>query len=384
MELILLLFLPALFLCDHIEWQPIAKLGRLRSGQRWSFVSSDGTVNLILKVCLRFNQCFMQHQRYHPNNKTVSASKNISGRLSTALESISRECDAHSSVDGKHIAVAYLVDRGRSVDLYYTESFDGGSNWAEAVNVASTTDEKKSYPLVLLDDTGRVYVAYTNHWSRKLVVREPGARNFGSSGLLFRSYGSEKERLAFSFDRKNSKRYLHFFWQGEKTTIYANGIYYIKSADNGKTWSKPVILAQFPATDAVNFETAVASMDGRLYMQYSLGVEWSKDHGSTWEQTLSGSYGYFAGYDLTVCGEGSQRRVFRCTRSIEGEITLLALKPDARVAEPMKIPFPGKHKGPTTHLGCGIDGQGRMAVTFILGDYFSRPDFMSYGVLRTV
>eukprot|EP00826_Nyctotherus_ovalis_P003690 TRINITY_DN10760_c0_g1_i14.p1 TRINITY_DN10760_c0_g1~~TRINITY_DN10760_c0_g1_i14.p1 ORF type:complete len:279 (-),score=22.44 TRINITY_DN10760_c0_g1_i14:6-842(-) len=261
MKLILLLFLSALILCDYVEWQPITKLGRLRSGQRWSFISHDGTVNLILKVCPRFNQCFVQHQRYHPSNTTVSPSKNISARLSTVLESIGRECDAQSSADGKHIAVVYLVDRNSDVDLYFTESFDGGDNWVESVNVASGMDGKKSYPLVVLDDAGRVYVAYSHDWTRKLVVREPGARKFGPSELLFRSHGSEKERLAFSFDRKSSKRYLHFFWQGGKGTAYGNGIYYIKSIDNGKTWSKPTILVLFSAAGTCLLYTSDAADD---------------------------------------------------------------------------------------------------------------------------
>eukprot|EP00826_Nyctotherus_ovalis_P045270 TRINITY_DN498_c0_g6_i1.p1 TRINITY_DN498_c0_g6~~TRINITY_DN498_c0_g6_i1.p1 ORF type:complete len:276 (-),score=-0.90 TRINITY_DN498_c0_g6_i1:300-1127(-) len=270
--------------------------------------SFDGSVHLFSRKRLLNNSHVIQHQRYDPYNRTFTSLKNISGIL-TASEKYNNFSKSQVSINENHIVVVYVVDKDMDYDMHFAESYDGGSSWSKPIYVANNTHySRKVHPLVALEDTGRVYVAYNSWFTRRLAVKKPGTRAFSSDMFLYNTEDNGKGVFGFSYNRERSKKYLHFIWQGGPNSIYKNGIYYIRSSDSGSTWPRPTVLVLERKT--LSFLAAAVGIDGGLFAQivveweFSLKFEWSTDHGKTWRAPQL-YLGGRSSNDFAMCEKGS-------------------------------------------------------------------------------
>lgn len=377
MNLILILCLPALIFCEHIEWQSIAKLSTREYGKMTSLVSPDGSVHLIFQALLDGKERVIQHRKFFPSSKTLTAPRTIGYNVTSSGEAYGRKSDAKISTDGKHIAVVYVNDKEKGFEISFVESLDGGNSWSRPINVTSPKGAGDKFsPSIVLEDTGRVHIAYGNRWSAWISTRESGSTEFALNripivlGLDYKGY------LGFSIDRKESKRYLHFVWvyRPSRFPIYRSS--HMRSEDGGKTWSK------LSEEDRGGFSAIATSIDGAIYTQQSSHFDVSTDHGESWDDTLKLNRRLSDTYDLAMCGQGPTRRLLSFAKSFSHEILLHSLKSDEGVFRVLEHPFAKTDPFAEVYVGCGVDGEGRRIVTLFLAGKTRRPNYMAYGVLK--
>lgn len=386
MNFILIFCLPIFILCDHIDWQPRYTLRSKRLSGITLLTSSDGSVHIFSKKRLATYRYVIQHQRFHPSNRTITALKDISETLPEKWI-YNRFDKSQVSISGNHIVLAYVTERSTVHDVRVTESFDGGNTWSKPVYVVGDTNfNDRIYPLVALEDTGRVYVAYYEAWSRRLVVREPGDKAFSQNVLIYTTRGQYEGSLGVSHDKESSVRYLHFIWHRNPRSDFDNGAFHVRSSDGGKTWTKPAAVALLPKGQ--KFSTAAVGINGGIFAQIitesSLDFKWSEDHGETWNKTLRLHRGSSHDNEFSLCETSLVKRLFSfSTRSFDQKAYLDFWKTGEQEFKSLEFPFAEVERRTMPYMACGIDGEGKQSVVLVQTNQFPRPDYLAYGVLKT-
>eukprot|EP00826_Nyctotherus_ovalis_P018773 TRINITY_DN1566_c0_g1_i2.p1 TRINITY_DN1566_c0_g1~~TRINITY_DN1566_c0_g1_i2.p1 ORF type:complete len:455 (+),score=100.89 TRINITY_DN1566_c0_g1_i2:148-1365(+) len=316
--LIALSLLSGTLLSKSFRWD---ELRSLPTGQglfdTTSQTSADGTIHIFCEN--RTKEIYsLVYNVYYPN-RTLTHKKTIDKRLETNRFA---DISVQVSDDGKHLLVAYssnIPHRSRCIDnpdhpctkILLIESFNGGDDWTEPVSVSNDVRNNHGRASIFFEkDTGRVYITYGVHVSSSLVfpklaiaVREPGSKVFTSHLIPAPLYYMELTALSQTLERLSSKRHLHLF---VRTTLNAS-IQYAHSEDGGKTWSSFVLMEKNLYGSMIEQVVANSEVDeGGVYVQSEKDgkgiVMWSKDHGKSFERTLSIQGGTSFASKISMCG----------------------------------------------------------------------------------
>lgn len=282
-----------------------------------SQTSADGTIHIFCENRTR-EVYSLVYSAYYPN-RTLAHRKTIDKRLETNRFT---DISVQVSDDGRHLLVAYssnIPHRSRCINnpdhpctkILFIESFNGGDDWTEPVSVSNDVNNNHGRASMFFEkDTGRVYITYGVHVSSSLVfpklaiaVREPGSRVFASHFIPAPLYYMELTAVSQTFDRQSSKRHLHLF---VRTTLNAS-IQYARSEDSGKTWSSFALMEKNLYGSMIEEVVANSEVDeGGVYVQSEKDgrgiVIWTKDHGKSFEKTLTIQGGNTFASKISMCG----------------------------------------------------------------------------------
>eukprot|EP00826_Nyctotherus_ovalis_P065713 TRINITY_DN9665_c0_g1_i3.p1 TRINITY_DN9665_c0_g1~~TRINITY_DN9665_c0_g1_i3.p1 ORF type:complete len:212 (-),score=25.87 TRINITY_DN9665_c0_g1_i3:611-1246(-) len=175
----------------QIKRQKLIKIDGMENGRKLSFVFPDGTAHLFwMSANYPTDRDRLYYRRYCPDNKIFTDPQVIADDIRTSDKGL----DGQMSEDGQHIVVVHEGHAQTGINVLIVESFYCRSSWTNSSEVRRLNrSEDVVMPLVALEDTGRVFVC---------------------------------------FDRKTSRRHLHYFWQ----YFPYISLYHERSIDGGKTW----------------------------------------------------------------------------------------------------------------------------------------------------
>eukprot|EP00826_Nyctotherus_ovalis_P002471 TRINITY_DN10495_c0_g1_i3.p1 TRINITY_DN10495_c0_g1~~TRINITY_DN10495_c0_g1_i3.p1 ORF type:complete len:405 (+),score=53.25 TRINITY_DN10495_c0_g1_i3:84-1298(+) len=170
--------------------------------------------------------------------------------------------------------------------VFSIDSTDSGKTWTQPKKVATRNVRFNfAVPISTIQDkeSGDIFVFFatkTNDpYTSEIVVyhRRPGERSFELVATLPNMRRLVTIGAGYTIDSTNLKRYLHLFASNYDT------VYYTRSVDDGKSWSKG--LYNFMVIDT-------KAKSGSLYVQYrsrltrKLLVSRSRNHGQTFESAM--------------------------------------------------------------------------------------------------
>jgi len=404
MNIFLIALLPILVLSIQFQWDLRLHLDNVEYGRNFvSQYSLDGVAHFFWietnKGSLR-----LLYQALHPN-KTLTERKTIS--TGTHLLKISPTVTAQVSNDGKHVLAAYTGyrvspetscddnSRNSCFEIFFTESINSGKDWDEPIrmNREDMNDVKhRSYPAMLLEkDTGRVYIGYNTYNNLTISIREPGNKKFEMEYMLPNKTFAEGMALGYTIDKKNSIRYIHWFW----TTLSYETLYYKYSIDNGKTWTNDMTLLQSvtikkPPAIAINTE----ALEGGIHIQYfqkhdtirqDVRMIWSKDHGKLWEGPQVLDETYYNANSINMCGNKEQ--AFIISSNMETMVTpgYIRFVP-IQGSNAYDIPYPFNQVDFATSgysdISCVHIGNEKYLVTHMVLDNEAKSLYLAHGVFN--
>ncbi len=192
--------------------------------------------------------------------------------------------------DGKRLFLAVHHSAGYRQVVSFCESADFGRTWTPRSRVASDDEDKYLADMVYERETGRVFVFLTTRDSLELrvVSRAPGSVAFSAETKLA-DLGSPVEsneaRAGYTAKPQQNAYYVHVVYVG--TTFGA--LMYLRSQDNGATWSVPREIAG----GAKAFQVSqVLGTSEAIYVSYVSGeglgmLLYSTDHGATFSKPIT-------------------------------------------------------------------------------------------------
>eukprot|EP00826_Nyctotherus_ovalis_P029105 TRINITY_DN2295_c0_g1_i9.p1 TRINITY_DN2295_c0_g1~~TRINITY_DN2295_c0_g1_i9.p1 ORF type:complete len:409 (-),score=42.92 TRINITY_DN2295_c0_g1_i9:37-1263(-) len=372
------LLLPALILCAHIEWEVVKAVGESGSRRAFSLMSPNGTAHFFW---IFFKSSCFHSIRYRRISKdgTLSDTETVSGSIN--VDSSYDSLSADISDDGRHLLLVFYSDKSAEGEIFFTESLNGGEDWTRPVAIKYAGYE----PVLFLEkDTGRVYVMFDWWPNIKLIVREPGAKKFGETMIVYKNRTSGGKYLTQVIDKKTSKRVFHLF-----TDVFdgrsSGKISHLKSFDGPRNWTlHHAIASDLPNSE--NLPVAVGA-EGYFYVQYHKGPEprrievvWTKNYGETWESPIAMQETFLSHHSMAMCGKGSGERVISIngkTRKVNGYMRYL--KPGQTEFKDLNYPFPPFKLIEDVHVSCVYDGNGKYTFALILIDEFPCRVFVAYG-----
>jgi len=390
MKLLFILCLPVLILSGSIEWKKVDSLFGGIESYTMSLISVDGFIHVLSQINTKNLYREIRYTKILQDG-TVTSQQTISGNYSAVIAA--GELSAKISEDGKHLVVAYNayrvnIDREcniRSTDscmeIFFTESLDGGESWTKPIrmNRPDMNDiVDRLQPAILLEDTGRVYLMYSLNYSFIISIRQPGAKDFENERTLIDTHDSGYKYLGQSIE--NSKRYIHLIWK-PYTTAYT--VKYMRTSDDGKTWSTPITLAE---TDYADLLSPVrVTKEGKIFFQYFKGIDikiiWSKDHGNTWEDPIRIGSDDGNNNALDICGKDNKERIFSFNvKRLFGSGYLRYLTPGDKNHHDLKYPFHNFKEVESVHLSCIHNQKGQYIVFPILKEKDQEPIYFAYGI----
>ncbi len=211
--------------------------------------------------------------------------------------------------DGKRLFVAMAYSNGSSEveRINFTESESGGKTWTKAANILLDGRSNTLQDMIFVAETGRVFVFLQNEDKEiRVTSRAPGSRAFSAPILVagVNYYYTSCHFARATYSLVSGKPMLHVLFMGD--TIQGR-IYYVRSKDNGVTWSAPRPI--FSTRNGVVRIAGAATVGQRIFVlqgSSSWGdhprMMYSDDNGMTFKQKELGiTTSTSAGTDLTVC-----------------------------------------------------------------------------------
>ncbi len=181
-------------------------------------------------------------------------------------------CDQFQLADIIHYVWTGLVSPDSQVEIYYMRSTDSGINWSPSIALSDSDQYHSQLPAIAADDSGKVGATWMD-----FKYAPPGAtgdiflRQSADSG----SYWSAEDQLtynhyAYCSDVILKSDTIHIAWEDWRQSIFRRGIFYIKSLNNGGSWSEPYWI---DGTDDDSWNPALAASNGRVYIVWGEGSE---------------------------------------------------------------------------------------------------------------
>lgn len=197
--------------------------------------------------------------------------------------------------------------------IMFSKSTDGGKTWAKAKQISTIgggcMDDRftaeGAVPTVGTD--GSIHVVWSRHDTLWLSSSEDGGSNFSSEHAIAPHRNGWRMAIpgvprANGFpiivtDRSKGKRHGNLYVNWAEQIDGATDVYFMRSNDDGKTWSKPSKVSN-DTTNTHRFFTwmAIDPDDGTLYVVYydrrhyedaqtDVYLSWSNDGGKTWKES---------------------------------------------------------------------------------------------------
>jgi hypothetical protein len=141
-------------------------------------------------------------------------------------------------------------------DIYYRRSLDNGVSWERPISLMPT-GSGSSHPHITVDHNGQVYVSWDEGWDRLSGIGTPTYGVFTYSDNMGETWA---EALKVDYPNNSNIQLtvesdgnggIMLVWR----TISAAypGVYYMWSADYGKSWTEPGTLPSFVARPLINY-----------------------------------------------------------------------------------------------------------------------------------
>eukprot|EP00826_Nyctotherus_ovalis_P062354 TRINITY_DN9005_c0_g2_i4.p1 TRINITY_DN9005_c0_g2~~TRINITY_DN9005_c0_g2_i4.p1 ORF type:complete len:407 (+),score=75.08 TRINITY_DN9005_c0_g2_i4:72-1292(+) len=403
-SIVLLLFCPILILSALIEWGQIAKVSDNSHTKRFSVIHHCQATNVTHIFWEELGSDNDYHLLYRARLSTGELTEKKLLSAKPPLPEFYNQISVQSAEDGKQILLAYGGYRRASskgcttrndascIEIYFTESLDGGANWKAPARVNRTEQEDlvhRSMPSMALEkDTGRVYITYLYNMYSAMQVRDPGKLIFNPEKQLSVYTFSMTMNMGYTISRKDGKRYLHLVWY-ENDGHRARSIYYSRSEDGGQTWTRRIVLAkQYKGEGVPSLAIDTEAAEGGVYVQYweerVVRILWSKDHGATWGERVTIKKALYPNDAITICGGRDKGRVFTMNHGlgpIAGNFKYFETSAAPSVVS-LRYPFNGfkAAKNPSLHCAKGTQGEFVLAASIL--DPSNNEIYMVRGVLN--
>lgn len=184
--------------------------------------------------------------------------------------------------DGKHIFLAMWSQFDESDKVNFTESTDGGVSWSAPIHLQDKGPDRWLQEMLYVEETGRILIFYllpsTN--ITLMVSKAPGSKIFSSEiPVVYTSHDGFIARGTYF------KQTLHFFFVDP-----FNKLGYVQSNNNGVTWSKPReidngIVNRILDVDS-NHELTDKIFVATLTNEEPARLLWSTDNGKTFSKPI--------------------------------------------------------------------------------------------------
>jgi len=248
-------------------------------------------------------------------NATVSQTQIWSENIKLSYEAVNPIYGSSIFVDGNNIYVVWSDERYHTpppdysgdIEIFFKKSNDGGKTWTDDMRLTNDSNKPAgeywhgdTYPeiAVNMDD---IYIV----WTRNIGERDfanvemfykqssDGGGTWGENiQLTFRPSSTSNEAWVITnpdivVDNNNN---VHVVWCGNDERIY-----YMKSMDNGKTWTTPT-----PLSDSVSAFPSMAYSNSTIHMIYTapddhICYRKSNDNGNTWSEKIKLGHSKYKG-----------------------------------------------------------------------------------------
>lgn len=385
MRIVLIFWFSSLTLCGHVAWKKVVQVGTYGRDQVYTLTSPNGDSHFFWQEKHNEYRYYVKHRKISPDG-TMTWPKILNQEITPSFSHTSLAGEI--SDDGKQIIFAFTGLRDGRRDIYFTESLDGGEEWAQPIRVAEKEYRREDPVFFLERDTGRVYLMYDfSLCAVGLAIREPGAKTFNEEIYPRNLRSKSGKYLTQLVDKKTSERVLHLFGDSAYSGCRLD---HMKSFDDGKNWTDPHTIAS--EIDVWVPNQVAAGTEGHFYVQYhektgapSVKAVWTKDYGQTWEPPIEidDSQTYYN--TMVMCGRGSNEKVLCANgKSNSGTGFVKYLKPGETKFKNLHYPFHRVRHVQDLKVSCAYTGNGQYTVAMIMQNYDSRKVFAAYGTAHNL
>jgi len=295
-------------------------------------------------------------------NNTFIIKRNIEPRDS--FYSVSRVC---LSSDRNLLTIVATVDHNEqhTGEIWYMDSNDHGKTWSEFRKVPKKDSESQltrdiSCPVVYINETKRMFAFYTmsnmSDPNRPMILamatRAPGSKVFAQERIIseFPQYRANYW-LSAGYTMKNAVAILHLVSCGNDKPLY------MKSENNGVTWTKPRIL--FDNADISKTPLMLAYKETVILSFFPshdkpLTLVASHDHGNTWNDThnLPNTVEY-VDYSLKLCKARHEPYIAVYAKCSKGGLCLY--ESEQEKIEFKEVQSPLEKEGTNAYFACPND-----------------------------
>jgi len=189
--------------------------------------------------------------------------------------------------DGKNVYLVYRGFEDYLRSIYLCESEDSGKSW-KMTRLVSKIDARFS-DMIYISKTGRIFIVFYNDETKEIqiITRAAGSSIFSQPKTVVRDAEEfiHGAKLAYSYDGNNGILHLFYITKSE------HRLGYIKSTDNGITWTEPKIMG--PNRISVLTNIAInQELTDRIFIAYALDtwvayqMIYTEDHGENFSNPI--------------------------------------------------------------------------------------------------
>jgi hypothetical protein len=212
----------------------------INGGDTWSVYRADSAGNVGQHTGIYVDDSNAIHVAYYDvTNLALKYAKSTDGGNTWAVQTVENAANPTdfgkyaciTGDGGSNLYLAYYDANSANLNLRFTTSVDGGTNWAADVDL-DTTNDVGQYAKIARDSLGNLYILYQDATSYNLKMAKYIA-GWAYSTVL--SAGDVGSHIGFCIDSNN---YLNVVYYND--TQFRNE--FIQSIDGGSTWSTPVVI----------------------------------------------------------------------------------------------------------------------------------------------
>lgn len=167
----------------------------------------------------------------------------------------------------------FVTWSGPGMDIYVSEYDHQAESWGQSVKICdlnqTDTYAYHDYPTMVMLPDGKLGVFYANHVNSAYLVKAPNAGSI--AGTWTRTQISD-DNNAYPMPVVIGSD-IYFYYSKNTGTATYRTYHYIKSSDNGSTWTSPTtIIDTGKTTDKLNevYAWGVSEDDGKVYITWSM------------------------------------------------------------------------------------------------------------------